>query len=107
MAVPKLAHPLEVRVNRSDLRAKQRETLQRAKNNTVVVIEAASDEDEKAVLDKKYYQELVQRLGTLAETLEIMMDRKLFERILRTASNLEKKTRLGKLHSFEDAFGEK
>ena len=107
MTAQKLTHPLEVRVNRSDLRAKQRETLERAKDNTVVVIMAPSDEDEKAVLDKKYYQELVKRLGMLAETLEIMMDRKLFDRILRTAATLEEKTRLGKLHSFEETFGEK
>jgi hypothetical protein len=106
MTVSNLAHPHKVPVNRSDLRQKQRETLDRAKNNTVVVIAATDKEDEKLILDKKYFEELVLRLRSLAETLEITMDRDLFARIMQTASTLEEDTRLGKLHSFEEAFGE-
>jgi len=41
-----------VRVNRSDLRQKQRETLNQAKQNTVVVISARHPEDEKLLVDK-------------------------------------------------------
>ena len=106
MTMSNLTHPHKVPVNRSDLRQKQRETLDRAKNNTVVVIAATNQEDEKLILDKKYFDELVPRLRSLAETLEITMDRNLFARIMETASTLEENTRLGKLHTFEEAFGE-
>jgi uncharacterized protein YicC (UPF0701 family) len=106
MTVLALTYPKEVRVNRSDLRQKQRETLERAKDTTVVVITATDEEEEKLVLDKKYFDELVLKLRSLAETLEITMDQKLFGQILRAAANLEEETRLGKLHSFEEAFEE-
>ncbi|HXC32741.1 MAG TPA: hypothetical protein VNZ56_09725 [Verrucomicrobiae bacterium] len=101
-----LMSPNEVRVNRSDLRQKQRETLDRARDNTVVVISATDQEEEKLLLDKKYFDELVLRIRSLAETLEITMDRNLFKQIMRSADDLEEQTRLGKLHSFEEAFGE-
>jgi hypothetical protein len=44
-------------------------------------------------------------MRSLAETLEITMDRRLFEQILQAAPTLEEKTRAGRLHSFEDVFG--
>jgi hypothetical protein len=97
----------EIRVNRAELRQKQRETLKRAKGNTVVVISAADPEDEKLLLDKSYFEELTRKLASLVETLEITTDRKLFAQILRAASTLEGDTRRGKLHSFEEAFGER
>jgi hypothetical protein len=40
----------------------------------------------------------------LVETLEIAMDRKLFNQILAGADTLEEDLRLGKLHSLEKAF---
>ena len=104
MTVKALTYPHEVRVNRSDLRQKQRETLDKAKDTTVVLITATDEEEEKLVLDKKYFDELFLKLRSLAATLEITMDQKLFGQIMRAATNLEEDTRLGKLHSFEEAF---
>jgi hypothetical protein len=101
-----LTHPKKIRVNRTDLRKNQRETLKRAKGSTVVVISASDREDEKLLLDKSYFDELVQKLSSLVETLDITTDRKLFPQILRAASTLEDDTRRGRLHSFEEAFGE-
>lgn len=106
MTVLSLIRPHQVRVNRSDLRQKQRETLDRAKNNTVVLISATDQEEEKLVLDKKYFEEIVQKLRSVIETLEIMSDQKLFRQIVGVAQTLEEDTRLGKLHSFEEAFRE-
>ena len=40
------------------------------------------------------------------ETLEITMDAKLYGQILKVAETVDEDTRLGKLHSFEEAFGE-
>jgi hypothetical protein len=107
MTVSNLTQPHKIPVKRSDLRQKQRETLDRARDNTVIVVAATDQEEEKLILDKKYFDELVLKLRSQAETLEIMMDRDLFGRIMQSASTLEKNTRAGKLHSFEEAFGEK
>ncbi len=57
-------------------------------------------------LRQKYFEELVQRLRSTIETLEITSNQKLFNQILGSIENLEENTRLGKLHSFAEAFGE-
>jgi hypothetical protein len=101
-----LAQPRPKIVNRSELRQKQSATLRMARGNQVVVISATHAEDEKLLLDKKYYDELVQKLRAVIETLEIMSDQKLFNQIVGVARTLEEDTRLGRLHSFEEAFGE-
>lgn len=101
-----LTHPKTVRVNRTDFRDKLRETLNKAKGSTVVAISANDQEDERLVLDKKYFDDLVNTVASLIETLEITTDRKLFDQIMRAASTLESDAKLGKLHSFEDVFGE-
>lgn len=105
MTIRTLIRPHAVRVNRSDLRQKQRETLKQAKQNTVVVISANDPEDEKLLVDKKYFEDLVQRMRSLAETLEIIADQKLFAQILSAAPSLRQDAKRGKLHSFEEAFG--
>lgn len=106
MTAPALTKPKTVRVNRTDFRDKLRETLNKAKGRTVVAISANDQEDERLVLDKKYFDELLNTVASLMETLEITTDRKFFDQILRAATTLEEDTRLGKLHSFEDVFGE-
>jgi len=72
----------------------------------VVEITANDEDDEKLLLDKKYFEALLQRLRSVGETLEIVADQKLFGQILRAAEHLEQNAREGKLHSFEEAFGE-
>src|SRR5579864_7623433 len=94
-----------LRVNRSDLRQKQRETLNQPNQNTVVVICASDPQDEKLLVDSKYFDKLVQRMHSLAETLEIMADQKLFAQILSAAPTLREDAKHGKLHSFGEVFG--
>jgi PHD/YefM family antitoxin component YafN of YafNO toxin-antitoxin module len=106
VSVRALTRPETHEVNRSQLRQKQRATLNLARGNSVVVISANDYEDEKLLLDKKYFDELVQELRSVMETLEIATDQKLFSQIMRAAKSLEKDARRGKLHSFEEAFGE-
>jgi len=105
MTARALVRPNRVSVNRTELRQRQRKTLARARGTTVVVISAADPKQEKLLIDKQYFDELVERMRSMAETLEITMDRKLFEQILRAAPRLEEKARGGRLHSFEEAFG--
>jgi len=77
-----------------------------ARGNQVVVISATHEEDEKLLMDKKYFDDIVQKLRAVIETLNIMSDQKLFKQIVGVAETLEEDTRLGRLHSFEEAFGE-
>jgi hypothetical protein len=72
----------------------------------VVAISANDHDDERLLLDRKYFDQLMKTVSSLAETLEITTDRKLFGQIIRAASTLEQDARLGKLHSFDEAFGE-
>ncbi len=98
--------PETIEVKRSELRQNQSALLKRAKGHTVLLVKAADQEEEKVVLDKQYFDQLRKKLESVVETLEITMDRKLFNQILATADTLEEDLRLGKLHSLEEAFGE-
>src|ERR1700722_19147469 len=106
MTLMALTRPEPKIVNRSELRQKQSATLRMARGNQVVLISATHEEDEKLLLDKKYFDEIVQKLRAVIEALEIMSDQKLFNQIVGVAQTLEEDTQLGRLHSFEEAFGE-
>jgi predicted Ser/Thr protein kinase len=106
MAATVLKDAKVLEVNRSDLRQNQSKWLKKARGQNVLLIKSNDTEEEKVVLDKQYYDELRRKLESLVETLEIAMDRKLFNQILTAADTLEEDLRLGKLHSLEDAFAE-
>jgi len=95
-----------IEVNRSELRQNQSALLRRVRGSRVLLIKANDKTDEKVVLDKKYFDQIRQQLEAVVETLEIAMDRKLFNQILAAADTLDEDLRLGKLHSLDDAFAE-
>lgn len=100
-----LLHPEEVEVNRTELRQNQSAVLRRAKGRRIVVVTArGAREQEKCVVDRQYFLELLRKLRSAAETLEITADRKLFGQILKAAESVDQDARRGKLHSFEEAF---
>jgi hypothetical protein len=101
-----LTQPKLVHVNRSEFRDNLRAKLDEAQDRTVIEISAPNKEDERVLLDKRYFEELVDALRSFIETVEITTDAKLFQQIMRAASTLEDDTRLGKLRSFEEAFPE-
>jgi hypothetical protein len=96
-----------VRVNRSQLRQNQSKIFRQARGRKIIHVTGWSEEDEKYVVDKRYFDDLLQKLRATVETLEITTDPKLFAQILRAADTIDQHARLGKLHSFEEAFGEK
>lgn len=106
MSAMALTRPERKIVNRTELRQKQSATLRMARGNQVVLISATHEEDEKLLMDKKYFDDIVEKLRAVVETLDIMSDQKLFKQIVGVAATLEEDTRLGRLHSFEEAFGE-
>ena len=102
-----LVEPEKIAVKRSEMRQNQSRLLKKVKGRTVLVLRGSSGGDEdKYVLDKAYFEDLLKRNSALSETLEITLDRKLFNQILAAADTLEKDLRSGKLHSFEEAFEE-
>lgn len=101
-----LMHPKTVRINRTELRENLRANLDQAQDCTIIEISAPNNADERVLLDKKYFDNIVQQLRAVIETLDIMSDQKLFNQIVGVAQTLEEDTRLGRLHSFEEAFGE-
>jgi hypothetical protein len=105
MSKPALTHPRRIAVNRSELRRNQRATLKQAKGRTVVLITGSDEEEEKLVVDRGYFEELIRELRAAGETLTITLDEKLFSQILRAADTLDEDIRLGKLRSLEEAFG--
>ena len=105
MTVSALTRPHRVTVKRSELRQNQRATLKKAKGRTVVIVTASDEGEEKLVLDRQYFEELVHGLRAAVETLAIGTDERLFPRILAAAKTLDEDVRRGKLRSFREAFG--
>lgn len=101
-----VAKPEMVHVKRSQLRQNQSAVLRKAKGRTVLVISARIPEEEKLVLDRQYFDEILKKLHATIETLAITMDEPLFSGILNAAQTLDEDMRLGKLRSFEEVFGE-
>ncbi len=108
MPVGASVRPEKITVKRSELRQNQSRLLGKAKGRTVLVIDgpAEGDENKKYVLDKAYFDDILKRYSSLLETLEITVDRRLFNQIMAVADSLEEDLRQGRLHSFEEAFGE-
>ena len=98
--------PQRKRVNRSGLRQRQSAILKMAKGRTVVEVASRGKDEEKCILDKAYFDELVSARDAAVETLEILTDQKLYSRLLKTAGTLSEDVRKGKLASLEEVFGE-
>jgi hypothetical protein len=106
MASKALGKTKILEVNRTDLRQHQSKWLKQARGQRVLLIKSNDAEEEKIVLDRQFFEEIRKKLESLVETLEIAMDRKLFNQILAAADTLETDLRSGKLYSLEDAFAE-
>ncbi len=106
MPMPSLAHPETVEVNRSQLRQNQSRVFREARGSKVVAVKGRHPEDEKYVVDKKYFDELLRRLRAALETLEITADARLFQQILKAGKTVDDDLRRGRLYSFEEAFGQ-
>jgi len=101
-----LFRPETVKVNRSQLRQQQSAVLKRARGKTVVVVTARGESEEKCVVDKQYFEEILEKLRTAMETLEITTDAKLFPQLLKAAETLDEDVRRNRLRSLEETFRE-
>ena len=95
--------PRTIEVNRSELRQAQSAVLKRAVGERIVVVSATSEDDEKYIVDKKYFEQVLRQWRSAIETLEIAADTRLFNNLLQAAGSIDEDLRRGKLHSFEEA----
>ena len=96
--------PKTIEVKRSQLRQDQSSVLKKAIGERIVVVSATSEDAEKYIVDRRYFEEIVKQWRSAVETLEIAADTRLFNNLLRIADTIDKDLREGKLHSFDEAF---
>ena len=107
MTIVSLLQPERVSVRRTELRKNQSAILRQAHGCQVVVVSGASDEaEDKYVLGKTYFEDLLEQMQSLIETLEITADRRLFNQIMSVADTLDEDLRLGRLAGIEEAFAD-
>jgi hypothetical protein len=102
----KITGPETIKVNRSQLRKNQSKLFRRAQGRRIIQVTGWSEEDEKYVVDKRYFDDLLKKLWATVETLEITADPKMFAQILRAAETIDENARSGRLHSFAEALGQ-
>ena len=96
--------PKTTKVDRSELRRDQAAVLRKAAGKNVIVVRGRSEDEEKYIVDKKYFEELLRELRSAIETLAITTDVRMFGNLLKAGETIEDDLRHGKLHSFEEAF---
>ena len=107
VTISALSKPKTVaKVRRTELRDNQRKLLKAATGSKLVEIVGSDEEEEKYVVDKRYFDELIATFRATLETLEITKDPKLFAQILKASGTIEEDVHLNRLHSFEEAFGD-
>ncbi len=74
---------------------------------TALFISGPQGGNEKLVIDRAYFDDLLAKLRCVTATLDIVTEYRLFACVLTAASTLDADVRKDKLHSFEAAFGEK
>ena len=93
-----------IAVNRTRLRQDQSAVLKKAVGERIVVVSATGDDEEKYIVDRKYFEGILRQWRCAMETLEIAADTRLFNNLLQAAGSIDADLRKGALHSFEEAF---
>jgi hypothetical protein len=94
--------PKTTEVKRSQLRQEQSSVLRKAVGENVVVVTATNEDEEKCIVDKRYFEDILKQLRSAMETLEIAADTRLFNSLLSVADTIDEDLRLGRLYSFEE-----
>ena len=88
-----------LRVTRSQLRQNQRTVLKKAVGKHIVVVSAQRSEDEKYIVDKRYFDAIIRQHRSAIETLKIAADPELFNSLLEVAATIDDDLRSGRLES--------
>lgn len=89
-------------ISRTEMRTNLKRTLNIAKGTTVV------DIGTHVIVSGEYFKALMKKMRSMQETMEITMDRKLYQRLIKiNFDKLDEDLRLGKLASLGDTFDER
>lgn len=78
--------------------------LRAAKGGDLVLVENRR-QDPKYVVDKEWLDTLLLERKSLLATLEVLADRELTERLLKTSQTVEEDLKAGRLRTMKDVFG--
>ncbi len=93
------------KVSATEFRDHLRDYLRVVKDDRVVLVENRRQKA-KYVVDKDWLDNLIREQQSILATLEVLADRELTERLLRTAQTVEDDIRAGRLKTMEEVFGE-
>lgn len=92
------------RVTTSDFRGRLKQHLKAASANRVVLVENRR-QSSKYLVDKQFLDSLLAERDSVMATLEILSDRDLTERLVRSAKTIDADVAAGQLLSMADVFG--
>ena|SRR6266566_2866946 len=93
------------RVTRSELRQNQSKVLSRvSKGRRLLITSRLKDDRPIYLVDQEFLDELTQEVESLIETLDILMDETLTERLLKLKSQVRRSPRSVRLIPFDKAF---
>jgi hypothetical protein len=92
------------KVSATDLRGKLKVYLRQARANRVVLVENRRQAP-KYLVDKEFFDSLVDERESILATLEILADRKLTDRLLALAKTIDKDVVAGRLLTTREVFG--
>ncbi len=93
------------KVSATDLRDHLRKWLRAAKGDEVILVENRRQEA-KYLVDKSWLDNFIRERQSILATLEILADRDLTNRLLRTAETIDDDVQAGRLRTMEEVFGE-
>lgn len=96
--------PHTTSVDRAELRRDQAAVLRKAVGKNVIVVRGRTEEDEKYIVGKQYFEELLRQFQSALETLSITTDVRLFSNLLKASETINDDLKQGKLYSFDEAF---
>ncbi len=91
-------------VSATKLRDHFRRYLKQAKDEKVILISNRRQEP-KYLVDKEWLDDLIRERQSVMATLEILIDRKLTDRLLKLAQTIGADVEAGRLHTMEEVFG--
>jgi PHD/YefM family antitoxin component YafN of YafNO toxin-antitoxin module len=96
----------EKTVSPTDFRDHLSEYLESVRNHQMVVVESRHrDSKSVAVVDKEWLDAILSERKSILATIEILADRELTERLLRTANTIDEDIQSARLRTHEEVFG--
>jgi len=92
------------RVSATRLRGSLSKNLKAASGRNLVLVENRR-QDPKYLVDKQWLDALLRERESLLATLEVLADRELTERLLKTSQTVDQDLKAGRLRTMQDVFG--